>query len=416
MFNALGSGLPLALITFGIQVISPLLLLYSVFYFAGDDINPRFDVEVDGEGDLVRDAVFPATDFDQWCFESNPQPEGKILISVVLWVYITTTIPTNYLRFYRTSGGAHTTFSKINSLRQIIWNKNDDSAYQQLGFKLDRLMKTGYVSLLYATMLFILVQTPNIIDVILNALAIEFIHEIDERIANSGWYDENNRYITAGTMELVIQATLNLQDFDDVYETCDLFDIDVKDYHSNIGPHPLKDVHQARRDDADTRFMTKKERIFNTVAEEARDLKNGFAIGTYKKAIVQFGIIDSLYGKLGLRSKGIFHRYLEYRTWSRWEQLVFLSYVPEENDKPDDSELVEVDLGTSDWIDFSKHVVIVLTGVELISSIVQACGNGRIVQVPLKFVLGLLEFLFYWIQVWFPLFILGCIGLVPLCY
>lgn len=148
--------------------------------------------------------------------------------------------------------------------------------------------------------------------------------------------------------------------------------------------------------------------------ESAR--KNSFAIGTYKKYIAQFGLIDEFFHYIGWRDEGLFNRYSEYRTWSRWEKLIFLSFVPDDDLKPDENEKVDVDLGTSDNIDFVKHVTVVVLGVDLISTTIQACRNGNLHQIPLKLFLGITEFIFYWIQLIFPIAMLAAIGFVPLCY
>jgi len=74
-------------------------------------------------------------------------------------------------------------------------------------------------------MLFILLNTPLVLDIILNALAIDYIHQIDEKLADADWWDDGNRWIRAGTVELVIQSTLRLRVLESGHRICKEYDI-----------------------------------------------------------------------------------------------------------------------------------------------------------------------------------------------
>eukprot|EP00968_Pinguiococcus_pyrenoidosus_P018845 scaffold1954_cov268-Pinguiococcus_pyrenoidosus.AAC.282 len=66
--------------------------------------------------------------------------------------------------------------------------------------------------------IFILFNTTDATDILLNALAIEFIAELDEEIAAADWWDPERRYIQAGTVELTIRSTLRMHLLEDYRE------------------------------------------------------------------------------------------------------------------------------------------------------------------------------------------------------
>lgn len=428
--GVLGSGLPMALVAFGIQVLSPLILLYNVLFLEGDQPNTRFEIDPrDTAAGLDPEALsgnfIPNGNFDDWCAgeNQNPREEGKVLIIVVLFVYLSTVIPESFVTFFRTSGGSTSTFSKISSLRNIVWYQNDDNAFQMIGFKMDRLMNTGYVAILYSVMIFILIQTPVILDIILNALAIDFIHEIDQNIVKSSWWDSNKRFIKAGTMELVLQSTLRLNIIRKPKAFCRHFGIDYEEYCEALGgSRSLKDKYMAKRDDRNFRHMSKKERVYFIVAENAekQGRRYNFIKHAYRKVVTQFGVFDKLLLKLGIINKGIFGRYPEFRTWSRWEKVLFLPRLPldeEESSKRLAEKLAYgVKIGHSATFEFVTHVIVVATGVEFISQVLETIWKRRFTQLPIKILLSFFEFIFYVIQLSFPLTVVFGLFLVPYCY
>jgi hypothetical protein len=79
-----------------------------------------------------------------------------------------------------TAGNVDTTYSRVNSMRKVVWDQGDDSFLQQLGYKTEMYMNTAYICLIYSFTLFILFNTKDPLDIVLNALAIEFIHEVSK--------------------------------------------------------------------------------------------------------------------------------------------------------------------------------------------------------------------------------------------
>lgn len=53
--------------------------------------------------------------------------------------------------------------------------------------------------------------TEDVIEIVLNALAFIFIAKIDEELANSGWYDPDKRWLTAGAMQTAMQGRFDFR-------------------------------------------------------------------------------------------------------------------------------------------------------------------------------------------------------------
>lgn len=426
--GVLGAGLFTLTAVMGVQLFIPLILLYNNIVLSDGGASPRFEVteiideEVDDVDIFVNNGNFlPFTNFDQFCSTDRDvfRYEGKVLLTLVIIIYLLSVVPDAALGFYRTSGGYFSTYSKINSLRQIIWEQQDDDIPQEIGYKVDRIMNTGYICLLYTLMLFVLLNTPLVLDIILNALAIEFIHRIDEVIADADWWDEGNRWIKAGTIELVIQATLRLRILESAQKICSEYDIDRKDYVAAVGGmQSLMNSNLARRDEKDERHMTDIERVFESVAREAESADDGYVLEEYRKKTVQFGIINKILGYFGKR-KGLFKRYPEYRVWSRWEKVLFLPRLPSPdfdvgpNNKAKSS---QVQLGKTDLREFREHVLSVLTFGELLSTLKTCVKNTNYTRIPLKVFIGLIEWFLYIVTLFFPFIVFGALFAVPLCY
>ena len=71
-------------------------------------------------------------------------------------------------------------------------------------------MNTSFKCLLFALNLLIIFNTEDILDVILNCIALEFVAGIDEGFVSSAWWDDRKRWLKAGAMELKIRAELEI--------------------------------------------------------------------------------------------------------------------------------------------------------------------------------------------------------------
>eukprot|EP00511_Aplanochytrium_stocchinoi_P010911 CAMPEP_0204868342 /NCGR_PEP_ID=MMETSP1348-20121228/26187_1 /ASSEMBLY_ACC=CAM_ASM_000700 /TAXON_ID=215587 /ORGANISM="Aplanochytrium stocchinoi, Strain GSBS06" /LENGTH=628 /DNA_ID=CAMNT_0052021219 /DNA_START=177 /DNA_END=2060 /DNA_ORIENTATION=- len=323
----LGDGTLMVTIVFFMQIIIPLILLYTSTVFGtegssrrgagGNEFNRRFNPP--------NGTLFGSTTWDQFC-DQGGSLQGKLLLAAVILIYLVQVIPDTLFAFYNVAGVGDSTFSKITSLRRIVYEQRKDHFFQIVGFQLDRWMNTAYISILYLIMLYILLMTENILDIILNALAIIFIHQIDENIANSPWWDADNRWITAGTLQLVIQSVVDKRVLGNAGRLCKAFDIDIEVYKetfdfkgsvfSNIPS--LRDPQQAKRD------------------EENRELKESKAsrnVTTFDESVAHFGIIEKFMSRFGIyRNGGTFNKYEDYRVWSRWDDVVFMARLPDNLD------------------------------------------------------------------------------------
>jgi len=129
-----------------------------------------------------------------WAWRITPSPEedsefpqgayntlyGKTMAFLVVCFYMFKVVPDTFVSFYNTAGTADTTYSRLMSLRKQVWDQGDDRMLQMMGYKMDLYMNTAFECLLYLFNLFIIFNTNDILDVILNALAIEFVHQLDE--------------------------------------------------------------------------------------------------------------------------------------------------------------------------------------------------------------------------------------------
>ena len=308
-FGVLGSGCSMVLVTFVIQFVAFLVLFFNQFLEIDGDANARFNVRAEEIGNSSRfdffplgDAAFsffgsnffsiPQTSFDLFCPQQG-RSYGKILLFVIILLYCVKVLPDTLYIWYRVAGGDPSTSSKINSLRSGIWDSNQDSIAQQVGFKIDRFMNTGFICLLFMSMLVILLATDNLIDIILNALAIEFIHQIDEKLADAEWWDRDGRWIQAGTVELVLLDRLRLNEMRDATSFCKEFSIDPEEYSAALGGMiPMKSKDVADVDDKQDDFMTKKEILWKRFAEYATSNGRTRAIRQFTKKPMYFGYFE----------------------------------------------------------------------------------------------------------------------------
>ena len=87
----------------------------------------------------------------------------------------------------------------------------------------------------------------------------------------------------------------------------------------------------AEKDSREIDFMSDEERIEFMCGTIAENVGNRNAIEEYKKQKVYFGSIETLLGSWSLANP-LFERMTAYRTWSRWEKVLFLSPVPDLDD------------------------------------------------------------------------------------
>jgi hypothetical protein len=229
--------------------------------------------------------------------------------------------------FYSTVGDAPNTQSRLNSLRQLIWDQGDDTIWQQIGFKLDRIMNAVYIAWVNALMLIILFLTSSTVDVILNALAIDFLYKFDNEIPHSTWFDPDYRYLKASCIEMLLRAGVLLELVESPRTLCKSYDIDKKLYEERVGG-PLQNEEQARKDLANPKYMTAKDKIWMVSGEVAQELHRQEGVWQFLESVSVFGLGDYLRQHVFGGNYGIFHRFDNIYTWSLWDEALFLPGVP----------------------------------------------------------------------------------------
>jgi hypothetical protein len=154
-----------------IQIVSPALLLqWQITTEPGSlrfttDINSTFvDVNntfVDENSTFVVD-----TAWDVFC-TGQGAPEDRLMNAIVLLLYTIRVLPTVLRRLFSSWDGS--IVSRLNAMRQNIFEQGDDTTWQKVGFKLNTYMNGGFVVFLYIMMLFILFLSDSLFDIILNA-------------------------------------------------------------------------------------------------------------------------------------------------------------------------------------------------------------------------------------------------------
>lgn len=334
-------------------------------------------------------------------------------------------------------------------------NQHDDSALSRLGFLLDQVMNTGFISYIYTVNLFVLFLTDEPADILLNALAIEFISDVDEELCRASWWDKGHRYIQAGTVELTIRATLNLQVLSDCNFFCEQFGIDREAYRRRVNPggeegfnYCLKDPQLAAEERYDPAWAVDVQDVLNyrmmEYATRERDEMehNRWALedlrGTFEPFSSLVAMAAALLGEKRFRKSNPFCRFTDYRAWSKWDAVLFLhnedgARLPEKvmplaalssGAKPPE---VEGDVPFfpmarrggnkgANWVTTVYTILEVLTFSSLISTVAESLRRGERLGVLLTFADGILLWLAYVFQILFPVLIAVCLVAVPACY
>jgi hypothetical protein len=96
-------------------------------------------------------------------------------------------------------------------------------------------------------------------------------------------------------------------------------------------PYLFQNKRLAKKDSRAVEFMSDEERIEFMCGTIAESMRNHHAIEEYRKQKVYFGSIEAFLGSWS-RANAMFDRMTDYRTWSRWEKVLFLSPVPDLDD------------------------------------------------------------------------------------
>jgi len=85
---------------------------------------------------------------------------------LVIIVYALRVAPTVFDEFFQTVGEGDTPASRLNSLRVILWNQGIDGTERQVGYKIERYMKSIYPVFINLLMLFVLFLTDRCVVVV----------------------------------------------------------------------------------------------------------------------------------------------------------------------------------------------------------------------------------------------------------
>ena len=116
-----GSGLLIPFLVLAVQIAIPIVLL----------------MEATTKARCVNGEDLPAEEF-----------LPKIMSLVIFVYYMYSIIPDTYYNFFNVAGAGDSVFSRLLSIRRMVWMQGDDSLLQMVGFKLDMYMNTAYQSLL----------------------------------------------------------------------------------------------------------------------------------------------------------------------------------------------------------------------------------------------------------------------------
>jgi len=412
--SVLGSGGFFAFFCLAIQLVIPIILLENALIK-----SERFDAT------LAIDEFRIDTTWNQVC-TGEGDVLGMIMNLAVLSVYLLTVIPRSFVKFYKTTGDSKTTLSRLNSLREVVWSQGDDNFLQMLGYKMNIYLNTSYVVILYGILLFILFNTTEVLDIILNALAADFIHRIDEEIATEDWFDPDFRWIQAGAVSLVIQSTLRLRVMENPRTFCKMYDIDPAEYVEAMGLKKgstlpsLRNYSLAHSDDNNPIYKSPDDEAFFLCAQYAKRSNNINAYKQFKKRRTNFSLMDGFVNRVIVTEKfGIFHQYEAYRTWSMWEKVLFLARVPTEEEveeKMTSDRPINIPNKERKSSEFYLSVLRVLSGYQLYLDVSSAFSKGMYQRIPFHIFDGLLQIIAFIIQLMFPLLVLGDILFIPICY
>ncbi|GMH71297.1 hypothetical protein TrLO_g1922 [Triparma laevis f. longispina] len=423
----LGSGCTVPLICFVMQMTIPLLLLFAAIGERGDNFMDSVL-----HCNTFPSSVYPKDESEGGSFNSL---HGKIMVTLVALYYLFKVVPDTMYSFYNTAGTADTSYSKIMSMRKMVWDQGDDNVGQMIGFKADLYMNTAFECVLYSLNLFIIFNTNDILDVILNALAIEFVHQLDETFRASTWWDDDDRFIQAGTVELIIQKTLYLNMLKDYKRFAKWIGEDEGTVMAACGGKGecLYNRERALEDQENTEYMNGTEAWDWRCAEAAKKLGRRFAVEEYDKPFAYFGWENKLYEIVtGKHDTAIFNKLENYRVWSRWENVLFMATIPEKGTwqgKEADKANKEVKstlehpfrnhaiiAGTSPLRLFLAEVVQVVTFIYFFKCVRQCYKNKNYSAMIFRIFDGFANWFCYVYQLFFPFFIIWALFYMPSCY
>lgn len=268
-------------------------------------------------------------------------------------------------------------------------------------------------------------------------------------IANSTWMDPDKRYLRSGVIELIFRQNINFQALSDLHEFCDTFDVPKDDFieavkGDGVSPtHCLNSFTLATKDRENIHLKRPREKVWKIAAIHAENTKNDDAFETFSNHVERFDTISNWLGYFGIGGESLFERYHQYHVWSRWHKVLFLSpcskvskqgdnYVMEVEYRSDKLVSVQEDnagsllpenfLNDSRESDLGKYQKFALEVFEVLTlrtwfkSVRTEVKNRSPVGILFRLFDGILEWIAYAYQVFFPFSLIGFLILLLKCY
>jgi len=319
----LGSGYTAAVAVFLLQMSVPLLILYYTVRTSKQ--FPAFLAQHLSSVDVA--GVF-GTDWNTFCIIDYVSIDKMLINLIVYAIYVIRVLPLVFITFYQTTGDMDNCNSKLNSIRNVSYLQGDDTPWMQIGFRLNLYMNSFYIAVMNCLMLFVLFLTDSTVDVILNALALEFVFNFDKEVASYSWFDYNFRFLKASVLEIYMCGELRLDWLrsDDLF--CATLDIDRDEFMREVDG-PLSDASQADVDTENKKWcLTARDRLWLALSKVAPQSGREEAVLQFVEAKTSFGIVDQVAQRFVKNMPSVFKRYRDLYTWSRWDKALFLAHCP----------------------------------------------------------------------------------------
>jgi hypothetical protein len=137
--------------------------------------------------------------------------------------------------------------------------------------------------------------------------------------------------LIAGAVEVVIQSVVRVYWLDDPKLFARNFQGPLSEITTISDRYIrfLNDVNLASLDEENTAFMDKKARLRFFCLRAARKLGNADGIAEYSKPLVYPDVMSRYLFPASPRYNAIFEKHFSFRTWSRWETVLFLPVIPD---------------------------------------------------------------------------------------
>jgi len=410
----LGSGFTVAATVFVLQMAVPLLILYYT-------VRTSKQFPASAAQRLSTTDVAGAFQTSWYTFCTNDYVSiDKLLINLIVYaIYVIRVLPLVFITFYETTGDMDNVTSKLNSIRQVSYLQGDDTPWMLLGFRLNMYMNSFYIAVMNCLMLFVLFLTDSTVDIILNALALEFIFNFDKEVAKYDWFDKNSRFLKASVLEIYICGELRLDLLRDENLFVKSYDIDKAKFMREVDG-PLSDKSQAALDQTDKAWcLTARDVLWMYLSAVAPHSGREEAVLQFVEPHVAFGVVDQLALRLFPGGSSVFMRYADLYTWSRWDKALFLSHCPAPGEpcafeplacnrhgvvvpiggapaQPQNStgsDFINFDLASSQspLVRFVWQVIGTVLGSMLVHNVKVCIRRRYFIQLPLRFLDGLFE-------------------------